>query len=154
MIDFIRKNEDCFQRTYLKGHMTASGWLINQKKDKVLLMHHKKLNQWFQFGGHADGDNDLLKVAIKETKEESGLENIYPMMSKIFDIDIHCIPEYKGIPAHLHYDIRFLLQLQSDEIEKKNEESLALDWFNKDITKFPNHKSSMIRMFNKWLFID
>lgn len=151
MINFIIHNNNCFERLNLAGHMTASGWLMNQEGDEVLLMHHKKLNEWFQFGGHADGDSDLFKVAIKETQEESGIVNIMPVMSDIFDIDIHVIPEYQGIPAHLHYDIRFLLQIQNNDKEQKNEESYELAWFTKDINNFPNKKPSMMRLFEKWL---
>ncbi len=152
IIKFIKNNKNCFDRSNLKGHMTASGWLINKSGNLVLLMHHKKLNEWFQFGGHADGDYDLLKVAIKETQEESGIYDIIPISKGIFDIDIHIIPQYKEIPAHVHYDIRFLLQLKSDDLkEKKNEESIEIAWFAKDIEKFPNKKPSMIRLFDKWL---
>ena len=154
IINFIINNENCFQRYNLSGHMTASGWLINKTGDLVLLMHHTKLNEWFQFGGHADGDSDLLKVAIKETQEESGLLNVSPVMETIFDIDIHAIPEHKNVPPHLHYDIRFLLQLQDNKIEQKNEESMELKWFSKNLELFPNKKASMLRMFKKWQTLD
>jgi 8-oxo-dGTP pyrophosphatase MutT (NUDIX family) len=119
IIDFVLTNENCFERSNVKGHMTASGWLINQNGDKVLLMHHRKLNEWLQFGGHADGETDLLQVAIKETQEESGIIDIKPVMTEIFDIDIHYNEKLNEVPAHIHYDIRFLLQLQKDEKEKK-----------------------------------
>jgi 8-oxo-dGTP pyrophosphatase MutT (NUDIX family) len=154
MINFVVSNEHCFQRSNQLGHMTASGWLLNQSGDMVLLMHHKKLNEWYQFGGHADGDFDLLQVAIKETQEESGIFNIAAIKESIFDIDIHYIPEYKGVPPHMHYDVRFLLQMQNNQVESKNDESIALGWFSKNLEDFPNHSPSMMRMFKKWLLIE
>ncbi len=151
IINFIICNTNCFERSNLTGHMTASAWLINKTGDKVLLMHHKKLNEWYQFGGHADGESDLLYVAMKETREESGIINIKPLMLDIFDIDIHHNPELNGVPAHIHYDIRFLLQVQKNEKEKKSEESIALRWFSKNKNEFPNQSESMLRMFDKWI---
>ena len=61
----------------------------------VLLMHHTKLDKWFQLGGHCDGDPDVINVAIKEASEESGIKNIKPLSLEIFDIDIHLIPPHK-----------------------------------------------------------
>jgi 8-oxo-dGTP pyrophosphatase MutT (NUDIX family) len=154
IINFVNEYDNCFERTNLVGHMTASGWLIDQSGDRVLLMLHKKLNEWYQFGGHADGDFDLLNVAIKETQEESGIFDIKLVSHTIFDIDIHDIPENNGVQAHKHYDIRFLFQVANNSRENKNEESIALEWFSKDLEKFPNHSTSMIRMFKKWLLIE
>jgi 8-oxo-dGTP pyrophosphatase MutT (NUDIX family) len=151
MLHFINTTSQCFQRSHLSGHITASGWLLNKSGDKVLLLHHKKLNEWYQLGGHADGDSDLLAVAIKETQEESGIKNIIAIDRAIFDIDIHIIPEYKNISEHIHYDVRFLLQVNSDEKPIQNKESLQLNWFSKDFTLFPNKKPSMKRMFDKWI---
>src|SRR5215217_9702417 len=71
-IDFVRKNPDCFQRTLLEGHITASGWVLSADKNSVLLMHHFKLDRWFQPGGHCDGDPDVESVARKEVWEETG----------------------------------------------------------------------------------
>jgi 8-oxo-dGTP pyrophosphatase MutT (NUDIX family) len=153
IINFILNNSFCFERSNLKGHITASGWLINKTKDQVLLLHHKKLNEWYQLGGHADGENDLIKVAIKEAQEESGINNIIIIEENIFDIDIHLIPKYNDTPEHKHYDIRFLLQVDSNEKEQKNEESIDLKWFFKNFKDFPNKKESMLRMFSKWINI-
>jgi 8-oxo-dGTP pyrophosphatase MutT (NUDIX family) len=153
IIHFIKKNSNCFDRSNIIGHITSSAWLINHSRNKVLLMHHKKLNEWLQFGGHADGESDLLSVAIKETREESGIFNVIPIMKNIFDLDIHYTPEYKNISEHIHYDIRFLLQVVDNSEPKKNHESLRLKWFDQNLKKFPNHKPSLIRMFEKWLLL-
>ena len=68
-IDFIEQHEDCFYRELWPIHVTGSTWVVNPNRDKVLLLHHKKRDQWFQPGCHADGDADILKVALKETTE-------------------------------------------------------------------------------------
>ena len=110
-------------------------------------MHHAKLNLWVQPGGHADGDPDILAVAIKEAKEESGLPDIRPLSEEIFDIDIHQVPAYKGIAAHLHYDIRFLLQAFGTDHVIPNEESHQLLWVKETL---PTQELSVVRMFQKW----
>ena len=88
MLSFIDANEDCFERSLEIGHVTGSSWLLNKAGDKALLMHHRKLNKWLQLGGHADGDSDILAVALKEAQEESGITSIEPVNNRIFDIDI------------------------------------------------------------------
>lgn len=151
MLAFLHNHTNCFERTLAIGHFTASCWLLNKNGDKALLMHHAKLNRWLQLGGHCDGNPDVLAVAIKEAQEESGIQSIVPVSSEIFDIDIHLIPENKKEKAHYHYDIRFLLQVCSDEEITQNEESHALRWFGKDFAQLPPVNLSVTRMFNKWV---
>ena len=149
MLQFIDKHEDCFERSCMPGHFTASAWLINREGTHALLMHHRKLNSWFQLGGHCDGDPDVLATAIKEAQEESGIMGILPVSTKIFDIDVHLIPAFGGNPIHYHYDIRFLLQVTSEESTIQNDESNALQWFSKD-EDLPTQEESVLRMFEKW----
>lgn len=143
MIAFIKMHENCFERSLKEGHITASAWLLRQDGKKALLMHHAKLNCWVQFGGHADGDSDVLRVAIKEAQEESGVMGIEPVSLEIFDIDIH------NVGDHLHYDIRFLLQIKSDEIPQQNHESNGFLWVSKK-DPLPTKQRSVVRMFEKW----
>lgn len=152
MLTFLNAYDDCFERTLAVGHFTASCWLLNKAGDHALFTHHAKLNRWLQLGGHCDGNPDLLAVAIKEAQEESGIEHIIPVSSEIFDIDIHLIPENKKEAAHYHYDVRFLLQVTSDETIVRSDESHDLRWFNKDATVLPNVNDAVRRMFNKWLY--
>jgi len=150
MLLFLDESSDCFERSLTSGHFTASAWLESKDGSQVLLMHHTKLNMWVQFGGHCDGNSDVLAVAIKEAQEESGVKSIEPVSSEIFDIDIHRIPANSKEPEHDHYDIRFLLKVTSDESFVKNNESKALAWFGKDKSKLPTDSRSVIRMFEKW----
>jgi 8-oxo-dGTP pyrophosphatase MutT (NUDIX family) len=150
MIQFIQENPLCFERSLEHGHMTASAWLLNQDGSKALLMHHAKLNIWVQLGGHCDGDSNVLGVALKEAQEESGIQTIVPVKTEIFDIDIHRIPENSREKAHDHYDVRFLLQVTSDENFVQNSESKELRWIDKDEASFPTKSRSIMRMFYKW----
>jgi 8-oxo-dGTP pyrophosphatase MutT (NUDIX family) len=151
--EFVAQHPDCFERTLAVGHITASSWLLSKDGSQALLMHHTKLNNWFQLGGHCDGDSDVLAVAIKEAQEESGIMGIEPLSNSIFDIDIHLVPANSREQEHYHYDIRFLLQVRSDEQLVQNKESKELRWVGKDRSALPTQSWSVVRMFDKWLEI-
>lgn len=147
---FIDIYEDCFERTLDCGHFTASAMLLNKEGNKALLLHHAKLDIWVQPGGHADGNSNLLKVAIKEAQEESGILGIVPVSYEIFDIDIHKIPANAKQQAHEHFDVRFLLQVDSDEELIQNEESKALQWVDQSTARTLTQERSVLRLFEKW----
>lgn len=151
ILSFVHAHENCFERTLAIGHITASSWLVNKQGSHALLMHHAKLNTWVQLGGHCDGDHDVLAVAIKEAQEESGIHHIAPLSPHVFDIDIHLIPANPKEQEHYHYDIRYLLQVTSDENFIQNSESKELRWVDKNIHTLPTQSPSVIRMFNKWV---
>ena len=151
IIDFVHTNPDCFERLLAIGHITASAWLLNKDRSQALLMHHAKLNRWFQLGGHCDGNADVLAVAVKEAQEESGIMAIKPISPAIFDIDVHLIPANPLEQKHYHYDIRFLLGIMSNETVVQNGESKELRWIGKDKKELPTDEISVTRMFNKWV---
>ena len=88
ILDFIGKNEDAFLRTNLIAHMTASAWIVNDKRDKTLMVYHKIYDSWSWTGGHADGDEDLLSVALREAREETGLENVRAVTGDIYSLEV------------------------------------------------------------------
>jgi 8-oxo-dGTP pyrophosphatase MutT (NUDIX family) len=151
MIQFLEHNKEAaFHRSTKSAHFTASAWVLNQAKTAVLLIKHAKLNKWLQPGGHADGETDLLMVAQKEVREETGLDNITLANKNIFDIDIHSIPKSSaGEAAHEHYDVRYAF-ICTDKAEVLiNHESTAFRWIQlQDMSKFTNN-SSILRMANK-----
>jgi 8-oxo-dGTP pyrophosphatase MutT (NUDIX family) len=148
MLNFIEKNDDCFERSLEIGHITASCFVINQEFNKILLMHHSKLNKWLQPGGHCDGESDTRKVALKELFEETGLKPLN-LFNGIFDIDIHFIPERKNVKEHLHYDIRHLVVCSDSTALIINGESRDLKWLKTDqIIEYTNEES-ILRMLNK-----
>ena len=78
-IRFVEAHADCCSRTQLSGHLTGSAWIVDASRTRTLLTHHRKLDKWLQLGGHADGDPDLLAVALREGREESGLTRLRPV---------------------------------------------------------------------------
>ena len=149
-IDFVAGHRDCFERSQLAGHVTGSAWLVNANGTHVLLTHHRKLNRWLQLGGHADGHTNVLDVALREACEESGINEIRVLDTKLFDIDIHEIPARKNEPTHLHYDARFALQVSGSDSFTISDESHALKWI--EISELTQHTDdvSMLRMAEKW----
>ena len=148
---FVETHPECFERTLQVGHVTGSAWVVNEAGTHVLLTHHKKLNKWFQLGGHADGETDILKAALIEVEEESGLAAFEPCSKAIFDIDIHAIPARGGEPEHFHYDVRFTVKSTGGHEYVVSAESLDLSWV--DIEKLAEYtqEESMLRMGRKWL---
>lgn len=151
MLDFAAQHADCFERSCPIGHFTGSAWLVNQDNTRALLMHHAKLDRWFQLGGHADGDSDLSAVALKEAQEESGIGEIEFVSPEIFDLDIHEIPANSKDAAHFHYDVRFWLRVRGDAKVTINSESKELRWVSQDPSQLPTKDASVVRMFKKWV---
>ncbi|MEO1365548.1 MAG: NUDIX domain-containing protein, partial [Acidobacteriota bacterium] len=101
LVEWIdRFPESAHLRSCLEGHLTASALVVDEALQSVVLLHHKKLGRWLQPGGHCDGDANLAGVAWREASEETGLDHL-ELVPRIFDLDIHEIPERAGVPAHL-----------------------------------------------------
>ncbi len=146
---FVKEHSNCFERSLQKGHITSSAWLLDSTGQKVLLTHHKKLGKWLQLGGHADGETDVLKVAIKEAQEESGIREICPLDEGIFDLDIHTIPARSGEPEHKHYDVRFLLRAKKEDYQI-SQESHNLAWLTLAELEKMELDDSVRKMVRKW----
>jgi 8-oxo-dGTP pyrophosphatase MutT (NUDIX family) len=149
--DFVSMHEDCFYRELLPAHVTGSAWVVNPERNRMLLLHHRKHDQWFQPGGHADGDADILRVALRETAEETGLDpSAVRLVDKdIFDVDIHSIPESNGDPRHEHIDIRFLVEIDDNLHIPGNDESHQVLWVPINNTLSFNNNRSTYRMLEK-----
>jgi 8-oxo-dGTP pyrophosphatase MutT (NUDIX family) len=150
-IEFVLQHEDCFHRQLWPAHVTGSSWVVNPQRSKVLMLHHKKHDQWFQPGGHADGHADILAVALRETSEESGLnpKHIKLLDNAVFDVDIHGIPAMHGEPAHEHIDVRFLLEINDSLEIPGNDESHQVIWVPlNQVSRYNNNRSSY-RMVEK-----
>jgi 8-oxo-dGTP pyrophosphatase MutT (NUDIX family) len=148
---FLASSPDVFERRHPPGHFTGSAWLVSADGQRVLLTHHRKLARWLQLGGHADGDADLARVALREAEEESGLTDLV-VEGGIFDLDRHLIPARGADPDHWHYDVRFVVRATGSEAFAISEESLALAWKPvAEIAADPAADESMRRMAEKWL---
>jgi 8-oxo-dGTP pyrophosphatase MutT (NUDIX family) len=149
-IRFVEAHDDCLLRSCVPGHLTGSAWIVSPDRTRVLLTHHLKLDKWLQLGGHADGDGDLLAVALREAREESGLTQVRPLANEIFDLDRHLIPARKSEPAHYHYDLRFLIEADPGEtLVLAHSESKELAWVELARVTALNPEESMARMVRK-----
>jgi 8-oxo-dGTP pyrophosphatase MutT (NUDIX family) len=148
---FVEAHTDCFDRGHLPGHVTGSAWVVSPDLQRILMMHHRKHDQWFQPGGHADGDADILRVALRETAEESGLDpaHVHLLDSAIFDVDIHTIPASERGPQHEHVDIRFLVEIDDSLPVPGSDESHDVLWVRlNDVSSYNNNRSTW-RMMEK-----
>jgi 8-oxo-dGTP pyrophosphatase MutT (NUDIX family) len=149
--EFLYSYGNVFERSHPSGHFTGSAWLVSADGERVLLTHHRKLGRWLQLGGHADGDDDLANVALREAVEESGLIDLV-VEQDIFDLDSHRIPAHGDEPEHWHYDVRYVVRATGSEKFSISEESLALAWKSiRDIAGDASADASLRRMASKWL---
>jgi 8-oxo-dGTP pyrophosphatase MutT (NUDIX family) len=125
---FVAANPECFERSLASGHVTASAWVTDRERSSVLLTHHRKLGRWLQLGGHADGEGDLRAVALREAREEGGIDALVPALERIHDVDVHEIPAREHERAHLHYDVRFAFYAERAAEPSASEESHAVAW--------------------------
>jgi ADP-ribose pyrophosphatase YjhB (NUDIX family) len=133
----LEKEDNLFTRDNDLVHLTASCWITNKSMDKVLMCYHKIYDSWSWLGGHADGEKDLLKVALKEAKEESGLENIKPYDGKIFSLESLTVDGHikRGVyvSSHIHLNVTYLLVAdEEEELKIKEDENSGLRWFTLD----------------------
>jgi 8-oxo-dGTP pyrophosphatase MutT (NUDIX family) len=148
---FLGSSRDVFVRRHAAGHFTGSAWLVDRAGERVLLTHHRKLGAWLQLGGHADGDADLARVALREAEEESGLADLL-VERAIFDIDRHRIPARASEPEHWHYDVRYVVRATRGEAFVVGEESHDLAWRRVDeLVDESGIDASVRRMARKWL---
>ncbi len=146
----LLQHPDAFQRTHLPGHITGSAWIIDSTRKNALLIHHAKLNRWLQPGGHADGDENVLRVALREAEEETGVKDFKILSYSIFDLDIHPIPNRKDFQDHLHYDIRYLIQANAEDELILSDESFDVAWINFDqLPSLTDYNPSINRMVQK-----
>ena len=137
ILSFLDTYENAFYRENELAHMTASAWVTNKDKTKVLMAYHRIYDSWSWLGGHCDGDEDCLKVALREVREEAGISNVRPLMEEIFSLEVLTVDSHirRGIyvPSHLHMNVTYLLK--ADETEPlviKEDENANVAWFGLD----------------------
>ena len=134
ILDFLEKNGDAFLRSNLLAHMTASSWIVNPERTKTLMVYHNLYDSWSWTGGHADGETDLLSVALREAREETGIEHVRPVSPEIFSLEVLTVDghEKRGeyVPSHLHMNVTYLLEAEeSDTLHVCREENSGVAWF-------------------------
>ncbi len=147
LLQFVHSTPDCFERNHAAGHITGSAWVLSPDGGKALLLLHRNLRKWLQPGGHADGDADVLHVALREAWEETGITDLRVVTEEIFDVDIHVIPAGLRAAEHKHYDVRFLLRAAAWDIAM-SDESLDIGWFSLSemLSLEPHPDDSVLRL--------
>ena len=133
----LRTQEDIFTRENRLAHMTASAWVVNERFDRVLMAYHNLYDSWSWLGGHADGEEDLLAVALKEVREESGVKNVRPASDDIFSLEVLTVDGHmkrgKYVSSHLHLNVTYLLIADdTDNLTVKPDENSGVKWFTLD----------------------
>lgn len=136
-------------------HVTSSGYIVNKNRTKVLMVHHNIYKTWCWTGGHADGDEDLLHVAIKEAKEETGVEDIRAITPEILSLDIiEVIGHFKRgkyVSAHLHLSLAYLLEADEEEkVKIKEDENSGVKWLPIDEIHKHSNEPNMIKLYEKF----
>lgn len=150
-LEFIDMNTDFYTRENTIGHITASAWILDKEMEHGLLIHHRKLNKWFQPGGHIEPeDKSIFNASLREAKEETGIDKLIPISQNIFDIDIHVIPGNQKTPKHLHYDIRFAFVTTTNEYTINTNEVKDIKWIEiNNALQTPEEFQGIIRMLEK-----
>ena len=149
----LRSGEDLYTRANAAGHLTASAWVVSPDRRQVLMAYHNLYNSWSWLGGHADGDHDLLAVALREVQEETGL-TARPVSREIYSLEILPVEGHVKrqayVAPHLHLNITYLLQ--ADErlpLRKKPDENSAVSWMRREEAIQESSEPYMRRIYTK-----
>lgn len=134
ILNWIKTNDNAFSRENAVAHMTASAWVVNKDRSRVLMVYHNIYHSWSWLGGHADGETDLLAVAIREVKEEAGIRHVQPVSKEIFSLESLTVDGHvkRGcyVSSHLHLNVTYLLEADSEEaVAIKADENSGVAWF-------------------------
>ncbi len=135
--EILRQIECCpdiFTRENRNAHMTASSWIVNRDRTKVLMVYHNIYDSWSWVGGHADGETDLLAVAMREAMEETGLAHVVPVSDQIYSLEILTVDGHvkrgRYVSSHLHLNVTYLLEAdESEMLRSKPDENSNVAWF-------------------------
>ena len=134
ILECLTTSEDVFSRENRLAHMTASAWVVNRARSKVLMAYHNIYDSWSWLGGHADGEEDLLAVALREVREESGVKNVRPASEDIFSLEVLTVDGHmkrgKYVSSHLHLNVTYLLIADDTNVlTVKPDENSGVKWF-------------------------
>lgn len=137
VLEFIKNNDNVLIRDNKIAHITVSAWITNKDRDKILMIYHNIYDSWAWIGGHADGDDDMLRVIKKEIEEETGLTNVKLLSDGIYGLNIITVENHikraKFVNSHLHFDIEFLFEAdESDTLRIKEDENSGVKWVDID----------------------
>ena len=155
ILAFLAAHEDAFLRTNLVAHMTASAWVVNPARDRVLMVYHRLYDSWAWTGGHADGETDLLSVALRECREETGVQHVRPVSAEIYSLEILTVEGHEKrrqyVPSHLHLNLTYLLEAdERDSLQICAAENSGVRWFSlKEALTAPSEPWMVERVYKK-----
>lgn len=155
ILDYMDKFNNLLTRENEVAHFTASAWTVNKDKTKVLMIYHKIYNSWSWTGGHADGDTNLLYTAVRELKEETGIENVNVLKDDIFSLEVICVNGHekrgKYVSSHLHLNLTYLLEVdEKEELRIKEDENSGVKWIDiKNIDNYVTEQWMKDRVYSK-----
>lgn len=137
ILHFLDTNEDAFERTNMLAHMTASAWAVNAAHDRVLMVYHRIYDSWSWTGGHADGEKDMLALALRELREETGVKNLRPVTEDIYSLEVLTVDGHekrgKYVSSHLHMNVTYLVEVDElDALTVCEAENSGVRWFSLD----------------------
>ena len=134
ILSLLSGGQDLYTRDNPVAHLTASSWVVSPDRKQVLLIYHNLYRSWAWMGGHADGDRDLCRVALRETREESGLQDLTLVSPDIFSLEFLTVDGHekrgKYVSSHLHLNVTYLLEADPRQpIRVKPDENSGVAWF-------------------------
>lgn len=158
MLRFMEHNEDYLVRSNKIAHFTTSAWTVNKDRTKTLMVYHNIYNSWSWIGGHADGEEDLCRVALRELQEETGIRRARLLSEDIFSLEILTVDGHmkKGVyvPSHLHFNVTYLAEADEQETLIVNEqENQAVKWWTfEDALKVSDEPWMVEHVYKKLIF--
>ena len=155
ILKFIEENQsNVLTRENEVAHLTSSGLVLNESLDKVLMVHHNIYNTWAWTGGHADGEEDMLEVAVREAIEETGVQAITPLFEEIASVDI--IPVYghvkrgRFVSSHLHMNVSYVLIAdENEDTQIKHDENSGVMWVSVDELAHYSGEPYLVAIYEK-----
>lgn len=150
----IDKFEDVLTRNNEVAHITSSGFVMNEARDRILMVYHNIYNSWSWTGGHADGEEDLLGVAIREVTEETGVKGVTPVSTEIFSLDVLTVEGHikrgRYVAPHLHLSVAYFLEAdEGEELVVKEDENSGVKWIPAEEVNRYSSEPYMIRLYEK-----
>lgn len=134
MLKYLNDYDNVLTRENEFGHFSSSAFVLNKDRTKILMIYHNIYNSWSFVGGHCDGDDDFLNVAMKEAKEETGIKDVKPISKDIYSLEIINVDGHikngKYVGSHAHLNATYLLEAdETDSIKIKEDENSGVKWF-------------------------